>query len=153
MGRAVGPEPSPVTGDLIVFDGECVLCSRFFQFMLRHDREQRFSFATAQSALGQRLYRERGLPTDEFETNLVFVDGHCYQRLDAFAAAMRALPGAWPLLGLCRFLPGFVKDPLYHAVARNRYRIFGRTETCMVPSPELRARFLDWIPAQQEDSA
>ncbi|MGR3620997.1 thiol-disulfide oxidoreductase DCC family protein [Pseudophaeobacter sp.] len=153
MGRAVGPEPSPVTGDLIVFDGECVLCSRFFQFMLRHDREQRFSFATAQSVLGQRLYRERGLPTDDFETNLVFVEGRCFQRLDAFAAAMRALPGAWPLLGLCRFLPGFVKDPLYHAVARNRYRIFGRTETCMVPSPELRARFLDWIPAQQEDSA
>ncbi len=139
--------------DLIVFDGECVLCSHFFQFMLRHDTAQRFSFATAQSALGQRLYRQQGLPVDDFETNLVFVEGRCHQRLDAFAAAMRALPGGWPVLGLCRFLPRVVKDPLYHAVARNRYRIFGRTATCMVPSPEVRARFLDWIPAPQEDSA
>lgn len=145
--------PTQMTGDLIVFDGECVLCSRFFQFMLRHDRAQRFSFATAQSALGQRLYREQGLPVDDFETNLVFVEGRCYQRLDAFAAAMRALPGIWPVLGLCRFLPKVVKDPLYHAVARNRYRLFGRTATCMVPSPEVKARFLDWIPAQPEEHA
>lgn len=142
-GEAVAPED-----DLIVFDGECVLCSRFFQFMLRHDLAGRFSFATAQSALGQRLYREQGLPVVDFETNLVFVDGRCYQRLDAFAAAMRALPGLWPILGLCRFLPGFVKDPLYHAVARNRYRLFGRTEICMVPAPEIQARFLDWKPTQ-----
>lgn len=133
--------------DLIVFDGECVLCSHFFQFMLRHDRAQRFSFATAQSALGQQLYRERGLPTDDFETNLVIVDGQTYQRLDAFAAAMRALPGLWWILGLCRFLPLWLKDPMYHAVARNRYRLFGRTETCLVPDADLRARFLDWKPA------
>lgn len=139
--------------NLIVFDGECVLCSRFFQFMLRHDRDRRFSFATAQSALGQRLYREQGLPTDEFETNLVYVDGRCYQRLDAFAAAMRALPGLWWLLGLCRFLPGFVKDPMYHLVARNRYRFFGRTAACMIPSPDLRARFVDWKPADGEGGA
>lgn len=134
-------------GDLIVFDGECVLCSHFFRFMLRHDIEQRFSFATAQSELGQRLYRDLGLSTDDYETKLVIVDGHIYQRLDGFAAAMRALPGLWWILGLCRFLPGFVKDPLYFAIARNRYSLFGRSESCMVPGPEVRARFLDWKPA------
>ncbi|OIQ39209.1 MAG: DUF393 domain-containing protein [Roseobacter sp. MedPE-SW] len=139
-----------MTGDLIVFDGECVLCSHFFQFMLRHDTLQRFSFATAQSGLGQELYRKLGLPTDAFETNLVIFDGQTYQRLDAFAAAMRALPGPWWLLGLCRFLPGFVKDPLYHLVARNRYRLFGRTETCLVPGSDIRARFLDWEPMQDK---
>ena len=132
--------------DLIVFDGECVLCSGFFRFMLRYDRAKRFSFATAQSALGQRLYRRQGLPTGDFETNLVYVDGRCYQRMDAFAAAMRALPWPWKLLSVCRFLPTSLKDPLYHLIARNRYRIFGRYETCMIPSPELRARFLDWRP-------
>ena len=136
--------------DLIVFDGECVLCSHFFQFMLRHDTEQRFSFATAQSALGQRLFRERGLPTDDFKTLLVFVEGRCFQRMDAIAAAMRALPGLWPVLGVCRFLPGFLKDPMYHALARNRYRLFGRTETCLVPGPDIRARFLDWEPMQDK---
>jgi predicted DCC family thiol-disulfide oxidoreductase YuxK len=138
-------------GDLIVFDGECVLCSHFFQFMLRHDTAQRFSFATAQSELGQRLYRELGLSTDDFETKLVIVDGQTYQRLDGFAAAMRALPGPCWILGLCRFLPGFLKDPLYYAIARNRYRIFGRAKTCMVPGPEVQARFLDWKPVQGAD--
>ena len=133
--------------DLIVFDGCCVLCSHFFHFMLRHDRAQRFVFATAQSDLGQRLFRDLGLPQDGFETMLVVVDGQTYQRLDAFAAAMRALPGGWPLLGICRFLPARVKNLLYHAVARNRYRLFGRNSTCLVPDADLQARFVDWAPA------
>ncbi len=136
--------------DLIVFDGECLLCSQFFQFMLRYDRSQRFSFATAQSALGQQLFRDQGLPQDDFETLLVFVDGRCYQRLDAIAAAMRALPRAWRVLGLCRYLPGVLKDPLYRGLARNRYRLFGRANRCMVPDADIRARFLDWEPVEEE---
>ncbi|MEX0304563.1 MAG: thiol-disulfide oxidoreductase DCC family protein [Leisingera sp.] len=140
-GLADRSEAVAAEADLIVFDGECVLCSRFFRFMLRHDRVERFSFATAQSPLGQRLYRELGLPTDEFETNLVIVDGRTYQRLDAFAAAMRALPWPWVMLSVCRYLPGWLKDRLYFSVARNRYRLFGRFDTCMIPSPEVRARF------------
>lgn len=128
--------------DLIVFDGECVLCSGFFRFMLRRDRAERFAFATAQSDLGQDLYRALGLPTDDFETNLVVVDGRIYGKLDAFAAAMRALPAPWPVLGVVRFLPGPLKDPVYGMIARNRYRLFGRYDTCLVPDAGLRARFL-----------
>lgn len=127
--------------NLIVFDGECVLCSGFFRFILRHDRAGQFSFATAQSPLGQRLYSDLGLPADDFETNLVIVDGRPHQRLDAFAAAMRALPWPWPVLSLCRFLPRRLKDVMYFSIARNRYRLFGRFEACMIPSPEIRARF------------
>ncbi|WP_170397607.1 thiol-disulfide oxidoreductase DCC family protein [Ruegeria arenilitoris] len=128
--------------DAIVFDGECVLCSGFFRFMLARDKAQRFKFATAQSPLGQRLYSELGLPTRDFETNLVIVNGQVHQRLDAFAAAMKGLPGGWSVLSLCRFLPGWIKNPLYHSIAKNRYKIFGRTQTCMVPDAALRARFL-----------
>ncbi|MBY6068239.1 DUF393 domain-containing protein [Leisingera aquaemixtae] len=127
--------------NLIVFDGECVLCSGFFRFMLLHDRSRLFAFATAQSPLGQRLYRELGLPADDFETNLVIVGGRTYQRLDAFAAAMRALPWPWPVLSLCRFLPRGLKDALYFSIARNRYSLFGRHERCMIPGPEIRVRF------------
>ncbi|QHQ33900.1 thiol-disulfide oxidoreductase DCC family protein [Algicella marina] len=149
--------PTPVTGlsadlrrtlannDLIVFDGNCVLCSRFFRFILRHDRQQRFRFATAQGQLGQRLYSELGLPLDDFETNLVLTGGQIHQNLDAFAAAMTALGWPWRALGLLRHLPGLVKAPLYHLVARNRYRIFGRRSTCLVPEPSLRARFMDTV--------
>lgn len=128
-------------GNLIVFDGECVLCSSFFRFMLRYDRAHVFQFATAQSPLGQRLYRQLDLPTQDFETNLVIVNQKVHQRLDAFAAAMAQLRGPWRALSLCRYLPRFVKDPLYHAIARNRYAIFGRADSCMIPDAEVRSRF------------
>lgn len=128
--------------DLIVFDGECVLCSGFFRFVLSRDRTQRFNFATAQSELGQALYAALNLPGDEFETNLVIVDGHIHERLDSFAAAMGAL--GWPWCGLAgvRLLPDVAKSPLYRLIARNRYRIFGRYDRCLVPDATLRARFL-----------
>jgi len=126
----------------IVFDGECVLCSGFFRFMLARDRCAGFCFATAQSPLGTQLYQALDLPTDDFETNLVIVDGRIYGRLDAFAMAMTALGLPWRALGVLRMLPRVVKDPLYHLTARNRYRIFGRYDSCLIPSPDLQARFL-----------
>lgn len=131
--------------DLIVFDGVCVLCSGFFRFMVRHDHRRRFCFATAQGPLGQALYAALDLPLTEFETNLVVVDGRIYQRLDAFAAAMSAIGLPWALLSGVRYLPGRLKDAAYHLIARNRYRLFGRHDTCLMPCPDLRARFLeDW---------
>ena len=140
----LSPDLRAVLGarDLIVFDGECVLCSGFFRFVLARDAG-RFHFALAQSDLGAQLYAALGLPQTEFETNLVIVDGRIYQRLDAFAAAMRAIGGPWRLLSSLRFLPGILKDPVYHLIARNRYRIFGRYDTCLIPSAEVQARFID----------
>lgn len=138
---------APGLDALVLFDGECVMCSWFFQFMLARDTGERFNFATAQSELGQALYRALGLPTDRFETYLVIVDGVIYQRLDAFAAAMGALGHPWRLLSVARVLPRPVKDGLYGLIARNRYRMFGRRDSCLIPTPELRARFLDMPPA------
>lgn len=129
--------------DVIVFDGVCVLCSGFFKFITRFDRQRRFGFATAQSPLGQDFYRAMDLPTEEFETNLVVVNGRVYQHLDAFAAAMRALGGVWWVFGLLSYLPAPIKRPLYFVIARNRYRLFGRKDSCILPDPLLRARFLE----------
>lgn len=128
--------------NLIVFDGECVFCSGFFRFMLRYDRDQRFRFATAQSPLGQDLYRALDLPCGDFETNLIVVNGIIYQRLDAFAAAMTQMGAPWRLLALCRHLPSGLKDAIYKPIARNRYRIWGRRTSCLVPDAQTRARFL-----------
>lgn len=128
--------------DIIVFDGECVLCSGFFEFVLKRDREGQFSFATAQSPLGQQLYKALGLPTEDYETNLVIVKGRIYQRLDAACAAIGNFNLFWRMLGTARFLPDFIKSPLYFLIARNRYRIFGRFRTCMMPSDEIKSRFL-----------
>lgn len=128
--------------DLIVFDGECVFCSGFFRFILRHDRKGGFHFATAQSPLGQRLYAALDLPTDDFETNLIVVDGVVYQRLDAFAAAMSRLDLPWRWAAVCRLLPGPLKDAIYKPIARNRYRIWGRRNACILPDAATLARFL-----------
>ena len=128
--------------DVIVFGGECVLCSGFFEFVLKRDGAAQFSFATAQSPLGQKLYHALGLPTEDFETNLVIVDGQIYQRLDAACAAVGNFNLIWRMLGTARFLPDLIKSPLYFLIARNRYRIFGRFQTCMMPSDEIKSRFL-----------
>ncbi len=130
--------PSPLNHqlagkNLIVFDGECVLCSAFFRFMLRHDRAQKFHYATAQSPLGQALYTALNLPLIDFETNLVITSGAIHQRLDAFAAAMAELPSPWRWARFARQLPKILKDAIYKPMARNRYRIFGRYDACLIP--------------------
>lgn len=87
------------------------------------------------------MYKALGLPARDFETNLVIIDGVVHQRLDAFAQAMRSLPGGWRILSICRCLPTFLKDSLYHLIARNRYAIFGRAEACLIPDNSVRNRF------------
>lgn len=134
--------PVDLPSHVIVFDGECVLCSGFFRFMIRHDPAGRFSFVLAQSDLGTRMYKALDLPVDDFETNLVIVDGMVHQKLDAFAHAMRAIGWPWRLLSGLRWLPRFLKDPAYLAIARNRYSLFGRYQTCMIPDAAVRSRFL-----------
>ncbi|MEO0389393.1 MAG: DCC1-like thiol-disulfide oxidoreductase family protein [Pseudomonadota bacterium] len=143
IGIAALSDPSVLQNrDVIVFDRVCVLCSGFFRFVQRFDRTQRFGFATAQSPVGQALYSDLDLPLDDFETNLVIVDGCIYQRMDAFAAAMRALGWPWRALDAVRLLPRAARDWMYHRIARNRYAIFGKYQTCLIPSPEVQARFL-----------
>lgn len=136
------PDFAGLPKDVIVFDGVCVLCSAFFQFIVKHDRAGRFHFATAQGDTGQGLYRALGLPTEDFETNLVIVDGKVYTKAQGFGVAMSVLGWPWRILAPIRYLPRWLTNPAYHLVARNRYRLFGRTETCMMPSAELRSRFL-----------
>lgn len=100
--------------------------------MLSHDRTQKYHYATAQSPLGQALYTALNLPLVNFETNLVITHGAIHQRLDAFAAAMAELPSPWRWVRITRHLPNALKDAIYKPMARNRYRIFGRYNTCLI---------------------
>jgi predicted DCC family thiol-disulfide oxidoreductase YuxK len=127
---------------LLVFDGVCVLCSGFARFILKRDKRFAFRLATAQSPLGQALFRHYGLDAETFETNLVLADGIPYAKLDTVAAVGARLGGVWRALALLRLLPRPLADWLYDRVARNRYGLFGRTEACMVPPPEWRDRFI-----------
>jgi predicted DCC family thiol-disulfide oxidoreductase YuxK len=138
------PAVPPVPDDkaLIVFDGVCVLCSGFARFVLNHDPDFRFRLTTAQSRLGQALLRHYGLDTEDFETNLVLIDGRAYGKLDTVAAVAGRLGGVWRTLSLLRAIPRPLGDWLYDRIARNRYALFGRTEHCMLPPPEWRERFI-----------
>lgn len=127
---------------VIVFDGECVLCSGFFDFVVKRDHSQEFYFVVAQSALGEALYDHFGLKSGDYDTNLVLLDGRLFTELDALAAVLREIGGIWKGPALIRFLPKFLKTFLYNRIARNRYSIFGRREACYMPTPELEARFL-----------
>ena len=126
-----------------MFDGVCVLCSGFARFILKRDRGFAFRLTTAQSPLGQALFRHYGLDTEDFETNLVLADGRAYAKLDTVAVVGAA---AWRRLAragrCCALLPRPLADWLYDRVARNRYALFGRTERCMIPPPEWRDRFI-----------
>jgi predicted DCC family thiol-disulfide oxidoreductase YuxK len=127
---------------LIVFDGVCVLCSGFARLVVRFDGEKRFRFATAQSPLGEALYRRHGLRTDFYETNLVIIDGVASTRMDSLVAVCDALGWPWRAARIVNLLPRRVRDWLYGRIADNRYALFGRKESCEIPSRELRERII-----------
>ena len=127
---------------LIVFDGVCVLCAGFARFVLQRDRDFAFRLTTAQSPVGEALFRHYGLRTDSYETNLVLIGGRAYAKLDSVIAVGQQIGGVWRLMGVLRLLPSPLADWLYDRIAQNRYRLFGRTEACMLPPPEWRERFI-----------
>jgi predicted DCC family thiol-disulfide oxidoreductase YuxK len=132
---------SELSQDLIVYDGECLMCSSFVNFVVRHDRKKRFGLVTVQSALGRALYVKAGLSPDAMETNLTIVNGRTHVKLGAFAAAMNAIGWPWRILALTWLVPWPISDFLYDRIARNRL-IFNRGR-CPVPTPDVRARLVE----------
>ncbi|AZO60406.1 DUF393 domain-containing protein [Mesorhizobium sp. M1A.F.Ca.IN.022.07.1.1] len=127
---------------LLVFDGVCVFCSGFVQIVLKIDRNKRFRLATAQSPLGEALFREHGLPTEDYDSNLAIIDGAAFTKLDSFVAVMAALGWPWRAARLLLVLPRPLRDWLYDRIAKNRYALFGRKDSCEIPSAELRQRLI-----------
>ncbi len=127
---------------LIIFDGVCVLCSRFAHWVMRYDLQEKFLFATAQSGLGQVLFQHYDLDGVDFETNLVIIDGKLYERLDGFYAICNQLGYPWRLITGLRLLPDIVNDWFYERIKRNRYAVFGRQDQCMVPTDAMKKRFI-----------
>ncbi len=127
---------------IVLFDGVCNLCNGSVQFLLRRDRRRRFRFAALQSAAGRALLEQYGLSTQTLETIVVLEGGQARVRSDAALHLARRLPWPWPALAVFRILPRPLRDALYSFVARHRYRWFGRTESCMLPTPDVADRFL-----------
>jgi predicted DCC family thiol-disulfide oxidoreductase YuxK len=128
---------------IVVFDGQCLLCNGWVQFLLRHDTEKRIRFASIQGAAGQRLLAQAGLQIDGLQTLLVIDGARSWQHTAAILRVLHALGWPWRLAWVGWLVPAPLRDALYRWGARNRYRIWGRSDTCMVPSPETAARFLD----------
>ncbi|QLC25895.1 DUF393 domain-containing protein [Parasphingopyxis algicola] len=127
---------------LIVFDGDCVLCSRSMRLILKLDRAERFRLTPAQGEIGQGLYRHLGLPTDRFETYLLVADGTIHQRSTAIVEIAKRLGWPWKAGAALAIVPRPLRDALYNLVARHRYRIFGRRTACGIADPALRQRML-----------
>jgi predicted DCC family thiol-disulfide oxidoreductase YuxK len=128
---------------VILFDGECNLCSRSVQFIIKRDPRVRFRFAALQSPAGQRLLEACGADARGADSVVLLEGPNCYTRSDAALRIARRLSGAWPLLGALMVVPRPLRDRVYDAIARNRFRWFGRADACLVPTPALRDRFLD----------
>ncbi len=128
--------------DVILFDGVCIFCSRWVRFVAARDTSARFRFTAIQSPYGTRLAQALGIDADDPDTNAVVHGGVAYFKSDGALTVLSCLPG-WSWVRVLLLVPRFIRDAVYNVVARNRYRIFGKYDECMVPDAGLRARVIE----------
>ncbi|MGP4843478.1 thiol-disulfide oxidoreductase DCC family protein [Marinobacter sp. 1Y8] len=133
----------PAGKQVILFDGVCAFCNFWSRFVMRYDRQHRFALCHIQSATGERIFRHFGLSTEELDS-VVLVDGdHAFRRSDAVLGILAALPAPWCWFSVLKRIPRRLRDAVYDAVGKRRYRWFGRYDQCPIPSAEDRGRFLN----------
>ncbi|WP_379553415.1 thiol-disulfide oxidoreductase DCC family protein [Qipengyuania sp. DGS5-3] len=127
---------------IILFDAECVLCSYNARFVLKFDRSARFRLASMQSEVGAALFRKFGIDPSDPDT-IIVVEGETAKRdSDAVLSIYEGLGWPWKIAGIARIIPRALRDPIYLLIARNRYKIFGKRETCWLPPEHMRDRLL-----------
>jgi predicted DCC family thiol-disulfide oxidoreductase YuxK len=124
--RDIGQTGRPA---LILYDGDCVLCSGWFRFVAQRDHERRFLFTAIQSPYGRVLAERHGIDPDNPQSNAVLIEGTVNLKSDSAIAAISELPGYGWVRGF-RIVPKPLRDWVYSTIARNRYRWFGRNQTC-----------------------
>lgn len=130
-------------GPVVLFDGYCKFCNLWVNFLITIDRQKSFRFASAQSEAGKSLMEIGNIGSIGADTVIVYDEGRFYSRSGAIVRIARRLHGIWRLGYLLVVIPRPVRDMVYDFVARNRYRWFGRRETCRVPTDVDRDRFLE----------
>lgn len=135
--------PNVNIGDRVVlFDGVCKLCAAWAKFLIKHDKKRFFTLATVQSEEGQAILDWYGLPLEYYET-MVYVEGESiYIKSSAFLKVMGSLPAPWPLFCIFSLVPRVIRDWLYDRIALNRYALFGKYDTCLLPDTDHKSRFL-----------
>ena len=127
---------------IILFDGHCHLCCNSVQFILKRDSNDRFQFAPIDGRTASSLFTNR-LAGDTPDSIVLFENNTLYYRSTAALRIARKLSGAWPILYIFMLIPAPLRDWMYNIIAMNRYRWFGRSETCWMPKPEWKDKFLD----------
>ena len=132
-----GELPPAVSPDdvVILFDAECVVCSGWVHFILRNDPKGNLRIGAVQTSTGKALLRYAGLNDEDVDTMLLVERGVPYSQSSAFLRAVCYLRFPWPLLTVGRVMPVFLRNWLYDRVAKNRYRLFGKQDLCLIPSP------------------
>jgi len=126
---------------LVLFDGVCNLCNNSVNFIIKRDKKAVFRFVPSQSEMGKRLI-EKYFKDFDLQTVVLIDDEKAYTKSDAFLRIMKKLGGLWKALLVLWIIPRPVRDFFYDLIARNRYRIFGKKDSCMIPSPEVKKRFI-----------
>ena len=132
-----------VNGPVIVFDGVCNLCNAAVQFVLKHDKKKQFHFASLQGAYGLKVLADLPESFSSLKTFILIEEGKVFTRSTAAlrVAKKLAVPVNW-LYGFI-IVPAFIRDAVYNFISKNRYRWFGKKDACMIPSSELKQRFLN----------
>ena len=127
---------------IILFDGVCNLCNSAVQFTIKHDKRKQFMFAALQSDTGQQLLKQYQLQQENFSSFVLIKDGQVFLKSTAALMVAKQLNGLIKLLYGFIIVPAFIRNGVYNFIAKNRYRWFGKKESCMMPTQELTARFL-----------
>lgn len=127
---------------IVLFDGVCNFCNSSVQFVIKRDPKGKFKFAALQSELGQHILSKNEIPSTEYETVILSVDGKLYKKSSAALRIAKELSGLWPLMYIFMLVPPFIRNAVYSFIAARRYKWFGKKDACMIPSPEIRARFI-----------
>ncbi len=134
----------PLNKKIILFDGVCNLCNRAIQFVIKNDRKDQFRFASLQSAIGNALVSARRIDTSRVDSMILIEPQVAYYTKSTAAIEIgKSFGGGWKLLALLEWIPPVIRDGIYDLVAKRRYRWFGKREECMIPTPELKEKFLN----------
>lgn len=133
----------PKDKKIILFDGVCNLCNTSVQFVIKHDKKDLFRFVPLQSDLGKKILNHLGINREHTDSIVLYEPGKAYYyKAEAALKIINKFGGYYKLLNLFRIFPKFISNAIYDYIAKNRYRWYGKQETCMIPTPELSAKFL-----------
>lgn len=128
---------------IILFDGVCNLCNASVQFIIKRDSKEYFLFSSLQSDAAQAILLQYKLENLDFNTIILLEDGIIYDKSTAILKIMRKLSGFYKLGYLFIVVPKFIRDFVYKIISKNRYKWFGKRDSCMIPTEELKLRFIE----------